>query len=234
VDYTSRDAWGARYSSGYALRPGAVGLVVAHHAGAPDVDPGASEAHECQVMRERLEQYHVDTLFTTRPRAERHIGYNWVVMPSGRVYEGVGWGRIGAHAPGVNSKSVGVLICMNAARKPPQAAAVDSFRRVLAMGVRLGYIGDSYTIEPHSKFKATDCPGDGMRAILPQLRHDIIPALPVLRYGDTGPHVRTLQRLLGMSEMLVHRFGPATLEQGLEADGVVGRRTWERLLRGVP
>jgi murein L,D-transpeptidase YcbB/YkuD len=64
----------------------------------------------------------------------------------------------------------------------------------------------------------------------------------VLRYGDTGPHVRTLQRLLGMSEMLVHRFGPATLarvrkfqlEQGLEADGVVGRRTWERLLRGVP
>jgi N-acetylmuramoyl-L-alanine amidase len=35
------------------------------------------------------------------------IGYNFIVGEDGNVYEGRGWGIVGAHAPGFNSYSLG-------------------------------------------------------------------------------------------------------------------------------
>ena len=66
------------------------------------------------------------------------------------------------------------------------------------------------------------------------------PAHTVLRRGDTGAEVRYLQELLTTAGWPVAAdgvFGAATEEavrafqaaNGLEADGVVGARTWERL-----
>lgn len=65
--------------------------------------------------------------------------------------------------------------------------------------------------------------------------------LPVLRKGDTGKSVRVLQEGLnnhGFSLKLDSAFGPATEKavrafqksEGLEADGVVGAYTWERIV----
>lgn len=239
--YTGREAWGALYGKGYAMSPGAKLLVVAHHAGSPDVPPNATPDYEAHVMRERLELYQVRTLFTSRPVPDRHIGYNWVVMPSGRVYEGVGWGRIGAHAPGVNSRSYGVCICMNAVRRPPTEAATHAFRSVISEGLRLGYIAAEYRIAPHSEFKDTTCPGHALRTRLQSLRPEAAvstASMPVLRAGSAGAAVAKLQKLLGMGDVPA-AFGPRTLAavkkyqlaNGLEPDGVVGPATWASLLR---
>jgi len=61
------------------------------------------------------------------------------------------------------------------------------------------------------------------------------PALPVLRMGSHGPDVAELQRLLGIRDD--GSFGPKTAaavmnfqrQHGLDADGVVGKFTWEKL-----
>jgi hypothetical protein len=63
---------------------------------------------------------------------------------------------------------------------------------------------------------------------------------PVLREGDAGPHVKTLQSLLrsqGQDVRVDGEFGPKTeksvmafqKKSGLIDDGVVGRYTWEAL-----
>ena len=61
------------------------------------------------------------------------------------------------------------------------------------------------------------------------------PAFPVLRMGSHGPDVAELQRLLGIKDD--GEFGPVTAaaimnfqrSNGLDADGVVGKFTWEKL-----
>lgn len=45
--------------------------------------------------------------------SEQHwndIGYNFLVAPTGDVFEGRGWGVKGAHAVKYNSKSVGICL----------------------------------------------------------------------------------------------------------------------------
>ena len=37
------------------------------------------------------------------------IGYNFLVGEDGNIYEGRGWGKVGAHARGHNSDSIGEL-----------------------------------------------------------------------------------------------------------------------------
>jgi hypothetical protein len=62
--------------------------------------------------------------------------------------------------------------------------------------------------------------------------------LSVLKYGSKGNQVRTLQKLLGISND--GSFGPATESavkayqkaQGLSVDGSVGTKTWTKLLKG--
>jgi len=70
-------------------------------------------------------------------------------------------------------------------------------------------------------------------------------ALPVIRRGATGDHVRLLQERLALASkgqriVVDGSFGPRTekfvrdfqRQRGLTADGVVGPRTWARLLSG--
>lgn len=63
---------------------------------------------------------------------------------------------------------------------------------------------------------------------------------PVLRQGDTGPFVESVQRIIsseGFTCTIDGNFGSQTLTQvkrfqtanGLTSDGIVGRRTWEVL-----
>lgn len=237
--YFSREQWGASYGTGFPLKRGPVALVVMHHTYKPDVSPEATIEQESLIVRERMESFHVRTLFDETPMARRHIGYNWVVMPSGRIYEGVGWGRVGAHAPGVNSKSVGICVAMNSNLHPPTDKAVRGVREVIAEGVIRGHISASYRIAPHSEFRNTECPGSHLRAMLAQLRPgagQVVKIPPTLEYGDTGADVAMLQRLLRVQGP--DRFGPKTLKavlafqqaNGLHADGKVGPKTWGKLL----
>lgn len=96
--YTRRE-WGARHGAGYATA-GAKLEYYAHHTAANRLSESSSLEKEMTVWRD-IEAFHASGLTQKNPR----IGYTHGVAPSGRVFEGTGWERVGAHTKGRNSSA---------------------------------------------------------------------------------------------------------------------------------
>lgn len=250
--YTPRSEWGAKYGMGPRLKRRQVDLAVLHHSWRPDPPPWIAPEEEAVYMRS-VERFHVTSgaIFTDKtPVSKRRIAYNWVAFPSGRIYEGIGWGRVGAHAAGVNSKSFGICLMMDGDAAPATPEAMEAVRSIIRTGIYLGHLSKSYALRPHSDFSSKSCPGRVVSMRLHEFRHDAgrrspdeppdPGALPVLRRGDTGTLVGTVQKLLGVEGP--DRFGPLTeaavkrfqTMHGLKPDGIVGPRTWSFLLKHKP
>ena len=54
----------------------------------------------------------------------------------GRVYEGRGWTRVGAHTRGYNSRSIAICFIGNFQRVAPRRAAITAALRLIAQGLR--------------------------------------------------------------------------------------------------
>ena len=105
----------------------------------------------------------------------------------------------------------------------------DELRRLDWVGFARGYNGPAYAINKYDKKLAAAYEyhsAGGARVTSP---------LPVLKMGDTGDAVKTLQKALGIKTD--GDFGPATKaavvtfqkQHRLYADGVVGKNTWAKL-----
>lgn len=133
----TRDPWGR-----------GVTLVVHHTAGGA---PRTKLAEE-QEMRaiQRLHQL---------GRGWNDIGYNYVIMPSGRVYEGRGFGIRGAHTANHNTGTIGVSFAGNYETHHPTTRQLIAFRLLRA---RLRQHGAKITaIKGHRQMpgQSTACPG---------------------------------------------------------------------------
>lgn len=151
-----RARWGAKHGRGHAMS-GAKNKVVAHHDGVSPSrsKPGMSIDEESAIMRV-FENHHAKTLTPTNPR----IGYSFVVMQTGRLYEGCGWGRIGAHTGGLNSSAYGWCFPIHGGQTAPTREAINAFRWHVAEGVRLGHIAAQHIVSGHQDHGKPDCPGD--------------------------------------------------------------------------
>lgn len=90
------------------------------------------------------------------------IGYNFLIGGDGAVYEGRGWGKQGAHAPGYNDKSVGISFIGTFFTVLPVPSAITSAKNLIACGVSLGHVSSSYQLIGHRQAIATDCPGNAL------------------------------------------------------------------------
>jgi hypothetical protein len=133
---------------------GAKGTVVVHHDGINRLTPQSTREQEREVMR-IFEDYHAKNLTQSNPR----IGYQFVLMPSARIYEGVGWKRIGAHVSGHNSEFYGICFAGNGANTRPSAECVSAFVDWRIEGVRLGFISLNHIVKGHQDFNKPSCPG---------------------------------------------------------------------------
>jgi hypothetical protein len=219
--------------------PGAVGLVVVHHTFIPALDCGATLDATLSAVR-GMDDHH-------RREGWGGIGYQWLVDQSGRVVEGRGWGRTGAHAVGANSTSIGLALILDGGRTPPTEAAWAALASTIRTGVQLGFLRSAYRVTGHYEYGKPDCPGPhvrkGLHRLAPLGSPSVPGARPVLRMGDRGDAVVELQRLLGMPARLHTGYlGPLTHQAVLDyqrahrltVDGIVGRQTWAHLLSGTP
>lgn len=181
------------------------------------------------------------------------IGYHFLVRKDGSIYRGRPENTVGAHAGNNNYDSIGVCFEGNFMTETMSEVQKRAGQELVQ------YLKDKYGIskvQKHSDVNATGCPGahfpfreifegvsedkpaesaaDGFTAVFPQLSK-----------GSKGDKVRVLQELLlGRGYDLGTYgadgdFGATThrrvvsfqTTQGLSADGIVGEKTWRKLLR---
>lgn len=181
------------------------------------------------------------------------IGYHFLVRKDGSVYRGRPEDTVGAHAGNNNYDSIG--ICFEGNFMTETMPIIQKW----AGQELVQYLKDKYGItkvQKHSDVNATGCPGahfpfaaiaEGGAADKPaeSTAGGFTAVFPQLAKGDKGDKVRVLQELLlgrgydlgtygadGDFGATTHRrvvgFQAA---QGLSADGIVGEKTWRKLLR---
>ena len=97
------------------------------------------------------------------------IAYNFLIMPSGRVYEGRGWNRVNGATKGFNSNSLAFCWAGNYDTSPPTQESIDAGRALLAQGIRDGYLTHDFVLRGHRDVGSTACPGRHLYARLGDL-----------------------------------------------------------------
>lgn len=247
----SRTDWGARYGRGHAT-DGAKTRFVVHHDGNDRLTESSSEDDEAKLVR-LIEHYHAIGLTETNPR----IAYTFLVMPfSGRIFDGTGWGRIGAHTQGFNSSAYAVCLPMNGEASRPSREAIAAVHWLRREGVRLGHLAPNHLLTGHQDHGKPSCPGRFIYDMVVRAAplpvgvptvNQVIAAHPTLRLGKGGINARAsereavkmLQRRLADMQELERRhvtgyFGDLTdaavrrvqRKYRLTADGLVGPKTY--------
>ncbi|MFC6885277.1 MULTISPECIES: N-acetylmuramoyl-L-alanine amidase [Actinomadura] len=233
----SRAGWGARAPRAHSSTTwSARREFVVHH----------SEGPISQTPRS-IQDFHMDS------RGWSDIGYNFLVNHRGEIYEGRGWLVIGAHATGHNSSGIGVcVIGRDGSDITPAAKAAVRWLYDTACHKA----GRALLKRGHGQLSgnSTDCPGATLRAWVKagmpaagsggtDWMEVLVNTLPTLGKGDRGEHVETVQGLLlarSHPEVKMTGVYDAGTEAavkavqkwgGVDADGIVGPKTWPVLLR---
>ncbi|MGH9457662.1 MAG: N-acetylmuramoyl-L-alanine amidase [Thermoanaerobaculia bacterium] len=173
VEWGCPDGAGARWKPAYTRVTHAV---VHHTAGANDLPDWDAEVRN-------IWHYHTVT------RGWGDIGYNYLITPTGVVYEGRagGLGAIGAHFSCRNTNTVGIAILGTYSNGIPRTEALDALTRLVGALTSLhGIDPDAFAIHApttlllpvipghrdanSSGCSTTECPGDALYSWLPILR----------------------------------------------------------------
>lgn len=169
MNIVSRSEWGARHGNGYAV--GTQDEVIIHHAYRPDV--GVVSLDKEKSTTRSIESYHAKTFWPDGdPRAR--IAYSFLVYDSGRIHEGVGWNRYGAHTAGHNHKAA-VCFVIDGDARLPSAAAWNATQALLTDGVDRGKLTPGFTISGHRDHANKSCPGNKVYPRIQQLKEDDMP-----------------------------------------------------------
>lgn len=181
------------------------------------------------------------------------IGYHFLVRKDGSVYRGRLEDTVGAHAGNNNYDSIGICFEGNFMTETMPDVQKRAGQELVQ------YLKDKYSIskvQKHSDVNATGCPGthfpfkevsEGVAEDKPaeSIADGFTAVFPQLSKGSKGDKVRVLQELLlGRGYDLGTYgadgdFGAATHRRvvsfqaanRLTADGIVGEKTWRKLLR---
>lgn len=102
------------------------------------------------------------------------VGYQHVIMQSGRIFEGRGWLYLGGHTVGLNSEH-GFAFDGHGDKAPATPAQWESARSLVRQTIRAGYLDDDYLISGHRDHiipGSKSCPGN---LIYPYIRTELSP-----------------------------------------------------------
>ncbi len=183
--------------------------LVVHHTA------GGNQATDWAAVVRSIWELHV------RGNGWADIGYNFLIDPTGVVYEGRGDGVLGAHFSGVNGGTSGVALLGTYSRVPGERAALDRLVELLAWqaarwrldpwgqtihaasGLELNVIGGhrDAALSPRAS-GSTECPGNALYAALPEIRDRVCRAT-----ADCLPRDRRPNRCIDSTGPCVARFG---------------------------
>nr|ADU33185.1 peptidoglycan recognition protein B [Ostrinia nubilalis] len=151
--FVTKEEWEGRPPTDIVPMETPVPYVVIHHTYIPDV---CYTSDECKAAMRGMQNFHQLT------NGWADIGYSFAVGGDGKVYEGRGWEAVGAHAVGVNTRSIGIALIGDFVSKLPSETQLAPVHKLIATGVELGYIRPDYTLIGHRAVSATECPGGAL------------------------------------------------------------------------
>lgn len=144
-----------------ALNPKSVNLLVVHHTAGNKSDTVA------QIRAQHLAKGWSD------------IGYHWLIDDKGKIHKGRPEDEQGAHAYGINERSLGVCVIGDYSRSKPSDAALSSLVFVLADLCRRfrlkreNIIGHRDAVRFTKTATPTECPGDTFYTLMPEIRRRV-------------------------------------------------------------
>ncbi|XP_077521915.1 peptidoglycan-recognition protein SC2-like [Amblyomma americanum] len=157
VEIVPRSGWGARAPrSRVTMKDPKARYVFIHHTTGPQCRDKAS----CSRSIRGHQNYHMDK------NGWPDIGYSFLVGGDGRVYEGRGWGRVGAHTKGYNSNGIAISFVGDFTTATPSNSMLNAAKNLIACGVKMGKIRSTYSLHGHRDANCTACPGSRLYAII--------------------------------------------------------------------
>ncbi len=158
MNIVTRARWGARYAAGTGPLTLPVAEVWLHHTVtlAPDLaftdlNADSTDDDEVRAMRQ------VEAIGQNRFGAG--FSYTFAVMPSGRVYQGTGPGRVGTHTQYRNSRSHAIVLVGNYEENEPTPQMLRAVADLLRHGKAVGWWREAKLNGGHRDLKQTACPG---------------------------------------------------------------------------
>ncbi|XP_075042489.1 peptidoglycan recognition protein 1-like [Mixophyes fleayi] len=152
----TRAQWGGRNPTCRSKLSTPVPNVVIHHTEGGFCNSRAT----CSAQMRNIQTYHMKT------RGWCDIGYNFLIGEDGQVYEGRGWTTHGAHAKSYNPISSGISFIGSFTNRPPNNAALNAAKRLIACGVAKNLIRRSYILKGHRNVMSTSCPGNSLYRVI--------------------------------------------------------------------
>jgi hypothetical protein len=166
-----RAEWGARHPNGFRAAPLPAQELWLHHTVtlAPDlawidVDRDGVDDDEERAMR-AIEDI-------GQSRFGGGFSYGHALPPSGRIYEGHGVGRQGAHTRGRNDRARAIVLIGNYEDHAPTAAQIRSAAWLIVHGYRQGWWTVTQLSGGHQQAPGQDptaCPGRHALAAIPEI-----------------------------------------------------------------
>ena len=165
--------------------------MIVHHSA------GTNTASDWDAVVRNIWHFHVVT------RGWADIGYNWLIAPTGQLYEGRGDGIKGAHFCGTNSNTVGICMMGNYMTIGPSGYAVHTLEQLLTWTAHKWRIKPEekryhrvsglnlFGLSGHRDGCSTLCPGDSLYARLPAIRKTLSQRLQACAGDTMGTFVKT-------------------------------------------
>ncbi|XP_023944694.2 peptidoglycan recognition protein [Bicyclus anynana] len=131
----------------YLPRP--VNIVIIEHT----ATPGCSTDAGCEELVRNIQNNQMEQLNFW------DIGMSFLVGGNGKVYEGSGWLRVGAHTYGYNRRSIGISFIGNYNTDEPTADQLEAVRKLIQCGVDKGHLTSDYHLLAHRQLISTESPG---------------------------------------------------------------------------
>lgn len=170
VQIISRARWGARHERGFRDAPLPADEVWLHHSVtiAPDLEWLDADRDGVDDDEERAMRTLEDI---GQQRFGGGISYTFAIPPSGRVYEGHGVDRQGAHTGGRNHIARAIVLVGDYSNRAPTQAQQNAVAALLWHGKTAGWWRAARLTGGHRNAPgaSTACPGDRAQAAIPRI-----------------------------------------------------------------
>lgn len=226
----ARATWGARHPNGFGDRPIPFGEWWLHHSVtiAPNLVAPFDDDDAAIRTLERIGQQ----------RFGGGISYTVPITPAGRVYEGLGLQRRGAHTLGHNTAGAAIVFVGDYDKNQVTGQQIEAAAQTMVLAHRIGAATRHTLNGGHRDVGSTACPGRYGYAAIPRINSRAA-ALWAGGFGKRPSIVASaipkLVKVIRRQTLVVDGvYGPATIRQWQRVLGVGSEgRTWVRRLQTI-